>query len=718
MALGGSAGTAYVDLVPRLDPSFNKQLSDAVDGATQPALARFSDAFKSAGASMMAAGTKMSLGITLPLGLAGVAAFNLASDLQESMSKVGVVFAESAGDILDWSKTSAGAFGMSRQEALEAAGTYGNLFRAMGIGTPVAADMSKTMVQLAGDLASFNNANPTEVLDALRAGLVGETEPLRRFGVNINQARLEAKALEMGLWDGEEAISASAKAQAAYALILEDTALAQGDYARTADGAANRQRTLTANLKNLGATIGTILLPIGTKLLEWAQKLVGYWEQFSSGAQKIIVLIGAIAAVMGPVVFALGALSTAIGVLLSPIGLIIVALAALAVAAYFVYKNWDSVWPRVKAVALEVWTWLQEHAGWLVDAIRGVVAGVLWLKENWRLVWDGIKAKAAEVWAWMQANVVPTFALIGQAIQVAMDRIQDVIRIAVDVITFIWQHFGDRILEAVRITWEYIKGSIEVALELIRGIVQIFIGIFTLDWDTFWQGVQTILSAVWDALKLIVQTGIDTLLNIFGVAKDLLGIAWDALWSLIKEATSAAWDGIKSLVQSGIDNVISAVAGLPGALLGFVGDMASAGAQLGGALIDALGNAISGASGIAGDIADGMVRIVKGAWNAFANKVNDSIPNEIPIPFLPDIDLPDNPIPRLHSGGIVPGELGQEVLILAKAGERVLTAEQDRRRARSDGPGAGVTIGNVTLPQVRDAYGFVRMMRRIERERA
>jgi len=99
------------------------------------------------------------------------------------LNKVEVVFGENAAAIKQWSKDAAEAFGMSRQKALEAAGTFGNLFRALGLGTPQASDMSKKLVQLAADLASFNNANPEEVLLALRSGLVGEAEPLRKFGV-------------------------------------------------------------------------------------------------------------------------------------------------------------------------------------------------------------------------------------------------------------------------------------------------------------------------------------------------------------------------------------------------------------------------------------------------------------------------------------------------------------------------------------------------------
>jgi len=189
-----------------------------------------------------------------------------ASDLSETVSKIGIVFGKSATKVLNFGKTSATALGMSNNEALAAAGTYGNLFRSMEIGEGVSTDMSIGLVKLAADLASFNNIDPSVALDKLRAGLSGETEPLRTLGVNLNEAIIKQKAFEMGLYSGEGALSASAKAQASYALILKQTGLAQGDFTRTSEGLANQQRITAANFENIKTTIGTALLPVMVEL--------------------------------------------------------------------------------------------------------------------------------------------------------------------------------------------------------------------------------------------------------------------------------------------------------------------------------------------------------------------------------------------------------------------------------------------------------------------
>lgn len=198
-----------------------------------------------------------------------------ASNLAESQSKVGVVFAENADEVMAWAKQSAVAFGQTEQQALEAAGTYGNLFQAFGLTRDAATEMSTTMVELAADLASFNNTSIDDAIEALRSGLSGETEPLKRLGVALNDSRMKAEAMALGIYEGTGALNAAQKAQAAYAVIMKDTTLAQGDFARTSDGLANQQRILEAQFGNLTAQIGTALLPAALAVVGALNSFIG-----------------------------------------------------------------------------------------------------------------------------------------------------------------------------------------------------------------------------------------------------------------------------------------------------------------------------------------------------------------------------------------------------------------------------------------------------------
>ncbi len=203
-------------------------------------------------------------GIAVGLGIASKVALdatNKASDLNEQIAKSRQVFGNSSRAIEDWSKTTATSMGLSRREALTATGTFGNLFATVKIGPAAAGEMSKSLVKLAGDLASFNNADPSEVLDALRSGLIGEAEPLRRFGVLLSETRVQQQAMaDTGKTNAKE-LTNQEKAFARYKIILQDTSKAQGDYARTAGGLANQQRTLAAQVDDLQVKLGELLVP-------------------------------------------------------------------------------------------------------------------------------------------------------------------------------------------------------------------------------------------------------------------------------------------------------------------------------------------------------------------------------------------------------------------------------------------------------------------------
>ena len=117
------------------------------------------------------------------------------------------------------------------------------------------------MVQLSADLGSFNNLGTEEVLTKIRAGLVGEVEPLRTLGVQLSAATVEQEAYTSGLATLGAELTEGQKIQARYQLILAQTATAQGDFARTSDGVANSTKIVQAELADAAADIGTAFLP-------------------------------------------------------------------------------------------------------------------------------------------------------------------------------------------------------------------------------------------------------------------------------------------------------------------------------------------------------------------------------------------------------------------------------------------------------------------------
>lgn len=201
-----------------------------------------------------------------------------ASDLNEQVNKTETIFGGSSDEISAWSKTTASAFGISRTEALSAAGAFGQLLETSGLTRREAAGMSRGLVELGSDIASFNNIDPADALLKLRSGLAGEAEPLRQVGVLLSETRVKQEAYRLGIVQSGATLTEAQKVQARYSLILKDTTSAQGDFSRTSGGLANQQRILRARFADTRAELGGRLLPIMLKATEAANDLLASFE--------------------------------------------------------------------------------------------------------------------------------------------------------------------------------------------------------------------------------------------------------------------------------------------------------------------------------------------------------------------------------------------------------------------------------------------------------
>lgn len=200
------------------------------------------------------------------LGVAVVAGFvkatQAAGDLGEAQNAVNVTFGKSAGIVNRWARAAATSAGLANAEALQAAAGFGAMLDSAGIAGDEAAAMSVKVGQLAADIGSLRNADPTDMLERMRAGLAGEAEPLRRFGVFLSEARVQQEAVRIGLVKTGEELTDAQKIQARYNIILKDSKKAAGDFGRTAgESLPNQLRILRAQLINAAAAVGKVLLP-------------------------------------------------------------------------------------------------------------------------------------------------------------------------------------------------------------------------------------------------------------------------------------------------------------------------------------------------------------------------------------------------------------------------------------------------------------------------
>ena len=199
-----------------------------------------------------------------------------ASDLNETVSKSQQIFGDASKAVEDFASNSAKQFGQSKQQAIDAAASFGVFGKAAGLTGEDLSTFSTDLVALSADLASFGNTTPEEAALALGAALRGEAEPIRRFGVLLDDATLKQEALAMGLIKTTKgALTPQQKVLAANAVILKQTADAQGDFARTSDGVANQQRILEATFKDLQTEIGQKLLPTFNSALTSLNEFLG-----------------------------------------------------------------------------------------------------------------------------------------------------------------------------------------------------------------------------------------------------------------------------------------------------------------------------------------------------------------------------------------------------------------------------------------------------------
>ena len=233
----------------------------------------------------------------------GIDAVKAASDLSETVSKVGVLFGKTSKDIEKFAEGAASSLGQTKQQALDAAATFATFGKAAGLSGQDLSKFSIDFVKLSSDLASFNNTSPEQAINAIGSALRGEAEPLRAYGVLLDDASLRQAALELGIVSTtKNALTPQQKVLAAQALIYKQTAAAQGDFERTSDGLANKTRILTAQLENAKTTIGAALLPIVLQLATLiSEKVIPIVEKFTksfsldaNGLGGVITTLGGI----------------------------------------------------------------------------------------------------------------------------------------------------------------------------------------------------------------------------------------------------------------------------------------------------------------------------------------------------------------------------------------------------------------------------------------
>lgn len=204
----------------------------------------------------------------------GKKAIEAASDLAEVQNVVDVTFGSDAGKIDRWAKSAGEQFGLTETQAKKFTSTLGAMMKSSGLAGNEITDMSTDLAGLAADMASFYNLDFDTAFQKIRSGISGETEPLKQLGVNMSVANLEAFALQKGLSKTFSEMTQGEQVMLRYQYLMQATADAQGDFARTSDEYANSRRQLETNIESLTTKIGELLIPKAKDAIGWINNMI------------------------------------------------------------------------------------------------------------------------------------------------------------------------------------------------------------------------------------------------------------------------------------------------------------------------------------------------------------------------------------------------------------------------------------------------------------
>ena len=205
----------------------------------------------------------------------GKQAVQTASDLQEVQNVVEVSFGSMSAEVDKFAENALKKFGLSKLSAKQFASTFMAMSNGMGVAAEAGKNMSLNLTALSADMASFYNVEQDVAFTALKSVFTGETETLKRFGIVMTEANLEAYALSQGITKSYSAMSQAEKVALRYSFVLNATKNAQGDFARTSNNWANQVRILKEQFKELAGIIGNGLLKVLQPLIILLNKVLG-----------------------------------------------------------------------------------------------------------------------------------------------------------------------------------------------------------------------------------------------------------------------------------------------------------------------------------------------------------------------------------------------------------------------------------------------------------
>ena len=593
--------SAYVTLLPSakgFGARTSKELSGPLDASGREGGKRFGRGMSTGIGSL---GSKIFAPLAAAAAGIGVASFFKdavagASDLNESTTKIQAIFGNATGAVQDFAKQGAKALGQTQLQVLDAAASFGTFGKAAGLQGPKLAKFSTGLAGLSTDLASFFNTSPEEAAQAISAGLRGESEPLRQYGVLLDDATLRQEALKQGLIKTtKQALTPQQKVLAAQAVIYKQTKDAQGDFARTSGGLANQQRILSAQFSDFRTNIGKALLPVVLKVVTAL-----------NGMGPVIKRVGAfLAPVKEAFVVFFEALKGGEVTTIGPLGRI-------GDAAYAIRDAFLSALPKVMS-------------------IFRLVVGVIVTQ-----VVPAVKTFAS----YIVANVVPILVTLGQIV------VTKIVPAFLAVARFVYGQVYPAIIAIVVAVASRLKPVLDQLFATIKARVIPVIQLVAVKFQQWWPTIQKVVSFVVTLIGWVLKLAASILGKVLPVvirfAGFLLTVVVKALIGVIEFVAKVdrldhqSGHGCRQRCQevrpfergvlSAVGKVLKFFVELPSKVLGAVGDVGHLLYDVGA---DMIRGAINGIASMAGAIKDKVVSTLTAPIDAAKRKLGIKSPSKV-----------------------------------------------------------------------------------------
>lgn len=514
----------------------------------------------------------------------------LASDLNESLNALDVTYGKNSKSIKALGDTAATSFGLSQLELNNFAVQFSGFATQLQGDGKTSADVFETVMGRATDFASVMNLDVAEAAEVFQSALSGETEPIKKFGINLSAAAVEAYAVKNGLAEAGKEMSDQTKLQATYGLLMEKTAFAQGDFANTSGGLANQQKILGARWAELKTTLGSALLPAMTAVMTFLNNLLGPALEWVTG-----LIGGEGGSGLGGAATSLGSTFQGLMTWLQPIIAIFQQLGA------ELAERLGPAFTSLKEVFVSQ----------VIPAIQSFIGFVGQIYTALQPVYEFL----ASVFS---AAVVAAFDIVVAAVKALWQIFSGLLNFIVGVFTGDWdkawegikQVFSgvyDFLATTIGALWTFIKTVFSAGLKAVKGL-----------WTNGWNAVKTffsnlgtsvknIASSLWTSVKTRFTNGLVSIASSVNSRLKSIRTYFSNMGSAIRTTVSNAFKRLVSSAKDRIGSLVSTVKGLPGRIKNAIGNIGSllyqAGRNVIQGLIDGIRSMIYSVGSSMGDIA-------------------------------------------------------------------------------------------------------------------